>query len=112
MQLSRRALFRFPRPPAPASDGFWLHLSRAAMACKFEITLPSELGDCLDAVRAALAVVDELEQQLSIFRDSSELSAINREAFAAPVPVEERLFQLLCECQRLSAVTGGAFDIT
>jgi thiamine biosynthesis lipoprotein len=113
MQLSRRALLRFPRPQAPAtSEGFWLHLSRAAMACKFEITLPSELQDRLDAADAALGSLEELEQQLSIFRDSSELSLINREAAAGPVPVEERLFQLLVQCQRIHALTDGAFDIT
>jgi thiamine biosynthesis lipoprotein len=113
MQLSRRALLKFPRPQAPAaSEGFWLHLSRAAMACKFEITLPSELQDRLDAARAALGTVDALEEQLSIFRDSSELSLVNREAAERPVSVEEGLFQLLLQCQRIHALTGGAFDIT
>jgi thiamine biosynthesis lipoprotein len=113
MQLSRRSLLRFPRPQAPAtSEGFWLHLSRTAMACKFEITLPSELQDRLDVAQAALAAIEGLEQQLSIFRDSSELSAINREAAAGPVPVEERLFQLLVHCQHIHALTEGAFDIT
>jgi thiamine biosynthesis lipoprotein len=113
MQLSRRALLKFPRPQAPATrEGFWLHLSREAMACKFEITLPSELQDQLDAAHAALATIDHLEQQLSIFRDSSELSLVNREAAAGPVPVEEQLFRLLLECQRLHALTAGTFDIT
>src|SRR5262245_21238197 len=108
--LSRRALLKVPRrPPAPATgEGFWLHLSRAAMACKFEITLPSELQDRLDVAQAALASVESLEQQLSIFRDSSELSIINREAADGPVPVEERLFQLLVQCQRIHALTEGA----
>jgi len=113
MQLSRRSLLRFPRPPAPAtSEGFWLHLSRAAMACKFEITLPSELQDRLDAANAALGALEPLEQQLSIFRESSELSIVNREAPAGPVAVEEHLFHLLVQCQRIHALTEGAFDIT
>jgi thiamine biosynthesis lipoprotein len=113
MQLSRRSLLRFPRPQAPAtSEGYWLHLSRPAMACKFEITLPSELQDRLDAAQAALGALEGLEEQLSIFRDSSELSFINREAAAGPVPVEERLFRLLVQCRQVHALTGGAFDIT
>jgi thiamine biosynthesis lipoprotein len=114
MQLSRRALLKIPRrPKAPAAkDGFWLHLGRAAMACRFEVTLPSELGEHLDAAHAALDGVDRLEDQLSIFRDSSELSSINRAAAAGPVPVEERLFALLLACQALHAETAGAFDIT
>jgi thiamine biosynthesis lipoprotein len=113
MQLSRRALLSLPRPQAPATkEGFWLHLARPAMACKFEITLPSELDAHLDAAHAALAAIEQLEEQLSIFRDSSELSFINRAAAAGAVPVEERLFQLLLQCQEIHALTGGAFDIT
>jgi thiamine biosynthesis lipoprotein len=113
MELTRRALLKFPRPQAPATtDGYWLHLARPAMACKFEITLPSELESQLDLAHAALGSVDRLEEQLSIFRDSSELSAINREAHAGPVPVEARLFALLLQCQEIHALTGGAFDIT
>lgn len=114
MELTRRALLTFPRrPPEPArEDGFWLHLSRPAMACKFEVTLPSELEQHLDVAHAALDAVDRLEEQLSIFRESSELSAINRQAAAGLVPVERRLFELLCACQELHRSTGGAFDIT
>jgi thiamine biosynthesis lipoprotein len=113
MQLSRRALLSLPRPKAPATkEGFWLHLARPAMACKFEITLPSELGEHLDAAQAALGAIEQLEEQLSIFRDSSELSFINRAAAAGPVPVEERLYLLLEQCQQIHALTRGAFDIT
>jgi thiamine biosynthesis lipoprotein len=132
--LSRRALFTQPksgsgsrsgaepRPPAPgetpvpgsfdASAGYWLHLSRMAMACKFEITLPGELSQHLDAANAALDGIDALEAQLTIFRETSELAAINRDAATAPVPVETHLFTLLELCQRLHRETGGAFDIT
>jgi thiamine biosynthesis lipoprotein len=114
MELSRRALLKIPRRPrAPATkDGFWLHLGRPAMACRFEITLPSELGQHLDAAHAALDAVDRLEDQLSIFRESSELSAVNRAAADGPVAVEERLFSLLLQCQEIHAATAGAFDIT
>ena len=82
------------------------------MACRFEFTLPSELADQLDAAKNALDTIDALEEQLSIFRDSSELSAINREADRAPVVVEEKLFDLLSLSVRLHRQTGGAFDIT
>jgi thiamine biosynthesis lipoprotein len=113
MDVTRRALLSLPRPKAPATtDGYWLHLGRAAMACRFEITLPSELEHHLAAAHAALDAVDRLEDQLSIFRDASELSIINREASHRSVPVEERLLALLAQCQDLHHATGGAFDIT
>jgi thiamine biosynthesis lipoprotein len=113
MDLTRRALLKFPRPQAPATrEGFWLHLARSAMACKFEITLPSELQEYLDAAHGALDAVERLEDQLSIFRDGSELAVLNRTAADGPVVVEERLFALLEQCQQLHAATGGAFDVT
>ena len=64
MTFSRRALLSLPRtrPSAPKGDGgFWLHLARTAMACRFEITLPSELGHHLDAAKDALDTIDALE---------------------------------------------------
>jgi thiamine biosynthesis lipoprotein len=113
MDVTRRALLSLPRPKVPATtDGYWVHLGRAAMACRFEITLPSELEHRLAAAHAALDAVDRLEDQLSIFRDSSELSLINREAAYRAVPVEARLLALLAQCQELHHATGGAFDIT
>jgi FAD:protein FMN transferase len=82
------------------------------MACRFEVTLPSELAHRLDAAKAALDTIDALEDQLTIFRDTSELQLVNREAAQHPVPVEARLYDLLALCQQLSRDSGGAFDIT
>lgn len=113
MTFSRRALLSLPRSrPSAADGGYWLHLARSAMACRFEITLPSELGHHLSAAKDALDTVDALEEQLTIFRDSSELQRINRDGAQGPVVVEERLYQLLTECERLWRLTEGAFDIT
>ncbi|HEY0706487.1 MAG TPA: FAD:protein FMN transferase [Polyangia bacterium] len=131
MALSRRAFLtaRKPRstaavapgaprdPFSPAAstgdpDGYWVHLSRSAMACRFEITIPAELSHRLDAARAALDGVDALEEQLSVFRDTSAVSAINRDAHEAPVPIDDDLFALLRRCADWSTATDGAFDIT
>jgi thiamine biosynthesis lipoprotein len=123
MALSRRALLTARKPRTQAAvvastaslspAGFWVHLARSAMACRFEITLPAELSHHLDAARAALDGIDALEDQLSVFRDSSELSAINRDAHVAgPLPVEPRLLALLEQCAAWSTETEGAFDIT
>jgi thiamine biosynthesis lipoprotein len=113
MELTRRALLSLPRSQSTAtSEGYWVHLGRAAMACRFEVTLPSELQDWLDVAKDALDGVDRLEDQLSIFRESSELSLINRAAAEAPLPVEERLMALLLQCRELHRITGGTFDVT
>ena len=110
--LKRRAFLTFsPARPAPPS-GYWQHVSRTAMACRFEVTLPLEDQAGVSAARQALNDVDRLEDQLTIFRDSSEVSFINREAAAGPVCVERSLFSLLLLCRELCRETGGAFDIT
>lgn len=82
------------------------------MACRFEVTLPGERSDQLDAAHAALDMANALEDQLTIFRDTSELATINRDAALGPVTIEDRLYDLLRLAQRLSRETDGAFDIT
>jgi len=82
------------------------------MACRFEVTLPFEDQTGVRLARQALDEVDRLEQQLSIFRESSEVSFINRQASEGPARVEESLFSLLRLCQELCRETAGAFDIT
>ncbi len=113
MSLTRRGLLSLSRPQAAATGGgYWLHISRRAMACKFEVTLPSELAEKMDEATAALDTVDEIEDELTIFRSSSALARINRDAADQPVAVGEDLFALLALCQRLHRATAGAFDIT
>jgi thiamine biosynthesis lipoprotein len=92
---------------APAC-GELLVVCRAAMACRFEILLPD--SSLAAAAGEALALVDDLEQQLSVFKPDSELSAINRSACERPVEVEHGLFALLETCARLWAETSGSFD--
>jgi len=110
--LTRRELLRFSGSRKTTEDGYWLHLSRQAMACRFEATLPISDQSGVNLTRNALAEVDSLEQQLTIFRESSEVSYINRTAATGSVRVEKSLFDLLMLCQKLSGETEGAFDIT
>lgn len=93
-------------------NGYWVHVHRVAMACRFEITLPPENEAGLAASRSALDEVDRLEARLSLFRETSEISRINKRAAASPVRVEPDLFSLLEECRALHHETEGAFDIT
>ncbi len=100
-----------PRTPAPPED-YWLHVNRPAMACRFEVTLPPRERAGVAVAREALDEIDKLEDQLTIFRENSDVSLINRRAASAPVAVDSSLFTLLQLCQRLYRETEGAFDIT
>jgi thiamine biosynthesis lipoprotein len=82
------------------------------MACRFEITLAGEDARHVPAARDALREADRLEASLSVFRDTSDLTRINRHAPLGPVGVDPELFALLARCRELHADTGGAFDIT
>ncbi|MCC6493303.1 MAG: FAD:protein FMN transferase [Pirellulales bacterium] len=97
------------RPSAVAH----LYASRRAMACEFAVQYHAEDGaEASDAALAALDLIDQLEDQLSIYRPHTEASTINRTAADQAVEVEPRLFVLLELCAWLHAATGGAFDIT
>lgn len=111
MYQRREILKLTPRHPA-APAAYWLHVSRAAMACKFEVTLPHTAQAGVRVASAALDEVARLEQQLTVFRADSEVSFLNQHAAREAVAVEAALFELLRLCQQLSRATAGAFDIT
>lgn len=88
-------------------------LASHAMATRFELVLWGEDASWLRAAgEEALEEIARLEALLSFYRPSSELSGINARAAADAVPTSPRLFHLLLRARELSAVTGGAFDIT
>src|SRR6266511_5781800 len=90
-----------------------LTLARQAMATRFEIVLH---GDNPVALRAAgeeaFDEIERIEAQLSLYRNTSEIAHVNARAAREPVQVSPAVFRLLEEARRLSAETGGAFDIT
>src|SRR6266404_4213159 len=90
-----------------------LRLACSAMATRFEMVLHGEDAVALRAAgEEAISEIERLEEQLSLYRPSSEISALNARASRAPVRVTPPLFALLQHAQQLSQETGGAFDIT
>src|SRR5262245_48389530 len=72
-----------------------LRASRRAMATVFEVLLPFGTPLAQPAAEAAFDRIDELEDQLSVFRDHSEVSRLNAAAAERPVEVETGLFDLI-----------------
>ena len=56
--------------------------------------------------------IDRIEQLLSNYRDSSELSRINRNAAAGPVTTDAEMMDFLEQARHWSQVSDGAFDLT
>jgi thiamine biosynthesis lipoprotein len=100
--------------PDPAVDrSYLLQLSRAAMACQFTIYLNAgQYADANERAIEALDLVDQLEDQLSVYRPHSELSHLNDQAGQGPVTVEAGLFELVQLSLQIGRDCDGAFDIT
>ncbi|HVS39866.1 MAG TPA: FAD:protein FMN transferase [Gemmataceae bacterium] len=96
----------------PSRETALLRLARRAMATNFEIILPYNSDAALAHGQAAFDQLDQLEDQLTVYREHSEVCRLNRTAFHAPVPVERGLFELLQTAARITAETESAFDVT
>jgi thiamine biosynthesis lipoprotein len=107
------------RPPSgePVAESkpstYLLELARDAMAVEFQVLLNAgEHGQAPESAVAALDLVEQLEAQMTVYRDTSEVSRLNARAFEQPVVVEPRLFKLLQLAQQIAEATGGAYDMT
>jgi thiamine biosynthesis lipoprotein len=108
---SRRELFTLGRS-SPERPGEWIRVQRTAMACQFEILLWDDDAHHAAAAREALDQADRIEAALTVFRETSELVRVNRQAATAATTVDAELFGLLEQCRALHEATEHAFDIT
>jgi len=96
-------------------NDFDLHtlvVGRDAMACRFEVCL--NVGETADGTARAvdaLDLVDEIENRISVYRDTSELARLNATAAAGWQPVSHDVFAMLVRARELHDLTEGAFDI-
>ena len=112
MRQNRRSFLNLLARSEMRAPGYWLHVNRTAMACRFEVTIPQSEEAGVTAATEALDEIDRLEALLTVFRDTSEVSYINSHAANTSVRVSSELFDLLLLCKRFHRETGGAFDIT
>ncbi|NOY29208.1 MAG: FAD:protein FMN transferase, partial [Planctomycetes bacterium] len=96
----------------PLASSLHLHASRRAMACEFAVQYHASQGEVTEEIMAAFDLVETLEEQMTVYRDQSEVIDINHGAANSPVSVEPHLFSLLELAGKLHRETGGAFDIT
>jgi thiamine biosynthesis lipoprotein len=89
-----------------------LRASRPAMGSYFEVRIAAATPGGLALTERALDLIDTLEQQMSVYRDDSEVSQINASAHRGPVEVERGLFRLFEQALAIGAATSGAYDVT
>jgi thiamine biosynthesis lipoprotein len=97
----------------PGRRAGWLKREEAIMGTSIVVELWADERAAGEA--AITAVMDEMrriDRTMSPFKDDSELSRINREAYAAPVPISVEMARLIVRGAEFSELSGGAFDIT
>jgi thiamine biosynthesis lipoprotein len=63
-------------------------------------------------IEAGFDEIRRIEAVCSVFKADSELSKVNREAFANPIKVSNELFGILQKSVEFSRLSNGAFDVT
>jgi len=91
-------LYTFEHPAMATTFTLYLYLDDRARAA----TVSDEVFD----------EIDRVEQLLSNYRESSELSRINRDAAAAPVTTDPEMMDFLTQAEHWSRASDGAFDMT
>lgn len=101
-------------PPARAADSLVRYeASHQAMGTVFTVAAYGSNSAYLEEVAAEVfQEIDQLDDQMSNYKQESELSSINREAARHAVIVEPGLFKLIQDSLRYSRESGGDFDVT
>jgi thiamine biosynthesis lipoprotein len=98
---------------AATAQGDWYEDTQGIMGTRVRAEIWHE--DAEQARRLLAAVMTEMrriEAAYSPFRESSELSRINRDAPLGWVDASDEMLDLLGKSRQMSELTGGAFDIT
>lgn len=104
---------RVSQPTEPAAETYLLQVARDAMAVEFQVLLNAgEHAQAPESAVAALDLVERLEAQMTVYRETSEVSRVNQRAYEESNVVEPRLFALLSLACEISARTDGAYDMT
>ena len=87
--------------------------SAAIMGSEFRIACYAPTKKrAIGAITAAFDEVRRIDRLLSHYKETSELSKLNREASNGDVKVSRELADLLDKCMHFSKESEGAFDIT
>ena len=100
------------QPPSSIQE---YHFQGSSMGTTFEVKVVASPfpEQRQEAVRGAIqAQLRDVDGKMSTYRKASEISRLNRSRKTAPHPLSRETFTVLEEAQRISRVTGGAFDIT
>jgi thiamine biosynthesis lipoprotein len=64
------------------------------------------------AIEAGMDEVKRLDRMMSLYKDDSEITKVNRSAGIKPVRVSPEMIEVVQAAKRVSKLTHGAFDVT
>jgi FAD:protein FMN transferase len=98
---------------APAHAEWVRRVADGIMGTRITVELWAEdkaQGDrAIDAVLDSMRFIDET---MSVYKPTSEVSQVNAKAADGPMHISKELFDLLTTAKEYSVITDGAFDIT
>src|SRR5580700_1807593 len=98
---------------APAHAEWVNRVTDGIMGTRITVELWSE--ERAKAEAAIDAVLDEMrhiDESMSTYKPTSEVSLVNARAASGPMRISKELFDLLTTAKEYSVITEGAFDIT
>ncbi|HEV7985899.1 MAG TPA: FAD:protein FMN transferase [Steroidobacteraceae bacterium] len=116
MSAFARALLLICALGAGPAQAAWLSRSvDGIMGTRIYVELWAEDNDKQRGEQAIDAVMDEMrhiDESMSVYKPTSEVSRVNALAAQQPVKISAELFKLLTTALEYSRITEGAFDIT
>jgi FAD:protein FMN transferase len=98
---------------APAHAEWVRRVTDGIMGTRITVELwaedPAKGEQAIDAVLGEMRHIDE---SMSTYKPSSEVSQVNAKAADGPMHISKELFDLLTTAKEYSVITDGAFDIT
>ena len=97
----------------PAHAEWVKRVTDGIMGTRITVELWSEQPDKAEsAIDAVLDEMRHIDDSMSTYKPSSEVSQVNAHAAAGPMHISKELFDLLVTAHQYSELTEGAFDIT
>jgi len=95
--------------PSPSNS---LRRARPLLGTLVEITAGGDPAILSAAVERAFAAIERVHQLMSVHERASDVSRLNRGGHRGAIEVDPQTWVVLAQAQRVSAASGGAFDVT
>jgi thiamine biosynthesis lipoprotein len=97
----------------PAQAEWVKRVTDGIMGTRITVELWSDdEGSANSAIDAVLDEMRHIDESMSTYKSTSEVSQVNAQAAGGPMHISKELFDLLVTAKHYSELTDGAFDIT